>query len=317
MFIRGLSVIVLGLLSVISLFIGVTNISLTDINNWSENDILVLMVSRMPRLISILIAGVGMSICGLIMQQITRNKFVSPTTAGTLDATKMGILFSLIVFPTGGMLAKMLFSFSIALGASLLFLKIADSIKYKSLIFIPLIGIVFGNILNAISTFFAFRYGVIQNMEGWMIGDFSSIIKGNYEILYIGIPVVIGCYFYANKFTILGLGEDTAKSLGLNHKKTTYLGLLFVAITSSVVVLTAGVIPFLGLIIPNIVSMLFGDNLRKTLPFTAVLGAVFLLLCDIISRLVIYPYEIPIGLTVSIIGGVIFLGMLLKRTKHV
>ncbi|MBW3520107.1 ABC transporter permease [Flavobacterium sp. NKUCC04_CG] len=317
MLIRALLLLTLLLLSFLSLFVGVKEISFTDLFDLSEESILVLYVSRIPRLISILIAGVGMSICGLIMQQITRNKFVSPTTAGTLDATKMGILFSLILFPTGGMMTKMLLSFTIAFLASLLFLKIADSVKYKSLIFIPLIGIVFGNILNAISTFFAFKYGVIQNMEGWMIGDFSSIIKGNYEILYIGIPVVILCYFYANKFTIIGLGEDTAKSLGLDHKKITYLGLVFVAITSSVVVLTAGVIPFLGLIIPNVVSMMFGDNLKKTLPYTALMGAIFLLVCDIISRLVIYPYEIPIGLTVSIIGGSVFLAMLLKKAKYV
>lgn len=317
MLIRAIMLFTLLLLSLLSLFVGVKEISLKDVFDLSEESILVLYVSRIPRLVSILIAGVGMSICGLIMQQITMNKFVSPTTAGTLDATKMGILFSLILFPTGGMMTKMLLSFTIAFLASLLFLKIADGVKYKSLIFIPLIGIVFGNILNAISTFFAFKYGVIQNMEGWMIGDFSSIIKGNYEILYIGIPVVILCYFYANKFTIIGLGEDTAKSLGLDHKKITYLGLIFVAITSSVVVLTAGVIPFLGLIIPNVVSMMFGDNLKKTLPYTALMGAIFLLFCDIISRLVIYPYEIPIGLTVSIIGGSVFLAMLLKKTKHV
>lgn len=313
---RLLLTIFLLLLAFVSLFIGVKDISLSDILALREEELLVFLVSRIPRLISILIAGVGMSICGLIMQQLSMNKFVSPTTAGTLDATKMGILFSLILFPAGGMLTKMMFSFSIALVASLVFLKIADSIKYKSLIFIPLIGIVFGNILNAISTFFAYRYNIIQNMEGWMIGDFSSIIKGNYEILYIGVPVVLLCYAYANKFTIVGLGEDTAKSLGLNHKRITYLGLIFVSITASVVVLTAGVIPFLGLIIPNIVSMLFGDNLKKTLPYTALLGAIFLLVCDIISRIVIYPYEIPIGLTVSIVGGIVFLGMLLKKTKH-
>lgn len=316
MIIRLLLTMFLIMLAFFSLFIGVKDISLSDILALREEELLVFLVSRIPRLISILIAGVGMSICGLIMQQLSMNKFVSPTTAGTLDATKMGILFSLILFPAGGMLTKMMFSFSIALAASLVFLKIADSIKYKSIIFIPLIGIVFGNILNAISTFFAYRYGVIQNMEGWMIGDFSSIIKGNYEILYIGIPVVLLCYAYANKFTIVGLGEDTAKSLGLNYKRITYLGLIFVSITASVVVLTAGVIPFLGLIIPNIVSMLFGDNLKKTLPYTALLGAIFLLICDIISRIVIYPYEIPIGLTVSIVGGIVFLGMLLKKTKH-
>lgn len=309
--------ILLLILAFLSIFIGVKDISILSFFRLTEEELMVLFVSRLPRLISILIAGVGMSISGLIVQQISLNKFVSPTTMGTLDATKMGILFSMILFPFGGMYIKMGLAFAIAFLASVIFLKIASKIKYKSLIFVPLVGIVFGNILNSISTFFAYRNNLVQNMEGWLIGDFSSIIKGNYEILYLGIPVVALCYLYANKFTIVGLGNDTAQSLGLNPKRITYLGLTLVAITSTVVVLTAGVIPFLGLIIPNIVSLFFGDNLKKTLFYTAIIGALFLLVCDIISRLLIFPYEIPIGLTVSIVGGVVFLFLILRKRDYV
>lgn len=303
-------------LSLASLFIGVKNISVFNLFTLSEEEMMVLLLSRVPRLIAILIAGIGMSVSGLIVQHISLNKFVSPTTMGTLDATKMGILFSMILFPMAGVYTKMFFSFAIALTASAIFLKIASKIKYNSLIFVPLVGIVFGNIISAIATFFAYKYNVVQNMEGWLIGDFSSIIKGNYEVLYIGIPAVIICYMFANKFTIVGLGENTAKSLGLNPKTISYLGLTCVSITSTVVVLTVGVIPFLGLIIPNIVSLLYGDNLKKTLFITAMGGALFLLVCDIISRLLIFPYEIPIGLTVSIIGGVIFLLLILKKRQY-
>ncbi|MTG97587.1 iron chelate uptake ABC transporter family permease subunit [Myroides sp. BIT-d1] len=315
--IRIILVLILIIVSFISLFIGVKDISILDLHRLDNDELLVMVVSRLPRMISVLIAGIGMSISGLIVQQISLNKFVSPTTMGTLDACKMGILFSMILFPSGGMMYKMVLSFTIALLASVIFLKISSKIKMRSIIFIPLVGIVFGNILNAISTFFAYKYNLVQNMEGWLIGDFSSIIQGNYEVLYLGIPVVILSYLYANKFTIVGLGEETATSLGLDHKKITYLGLTFVAITSTVVVLTAGVIPFLGLIIPNIVSLMFGDNLKKTISYTALIGAIFLLICDIISRMLIAPYEIPIGLTVSIIGGVIFLVLILKRAKNV
>lgn len=309
--------ITLLILAFISVFIGVKDISFIDLFQLSEEELMILFVSRIPRLVSILIAGIGMSISGLIVQQIALNKFVSPTTMGTLDATKMGILFSMIFFPFGGMYTKMILSFVIAFLASLIFLRIASKIKYKSLIFVPLVGIVFGNILNSISTFYAYKYNLVQNMEGWLIGDFSSIIKGNYEILYLGVPVVALCYLYANKFTIVGLGTDTAQSLGVNPKRITYLGLILVAITSTVVVLTAGVIPFLGLIIPNVVSMFFGDNLKKSLSYTAIVGALFLLICDIISRLLLFPYEIPIGLTVSIIGGVVFLFLILKKRNYV
>ena len=115
----------------------------------------------------------------------------------------------------------------------------------------------------------------------------------------------------------MGLGEDAAKSLGLNHKQIVYLGLFLISITATVVVLTAGVIPFLGLIVPNVVSLMFGDNLKKTLPYTALLGAIFLLICDMISRLVAFPYEVPIGLTVSILGGIIFLVLVLRKVKYV
>ncbi|MGL4581485.1 MAG: ABC transporter permease [Flavobacterium sp.] len=315
--IRIVLILILIIVSFISVFVGVKDISIFDIHRLTQDEMLVILVSRLPRMISVLIAGIGMSISGLIVQQISMNKFVSPTTMGTLDACKMGILFSMMLFPGGGMMYKMVLSFAIALIASVVFLKISSKIKMRNIIFIPLVGIVFGNILNAISTFFAYRSNLVQNMEGWLIGDFSSIIKGNYEILYLGVPIVLLSYLYANKFTIVGLGEETASSLGLNHKKITYLGLIFVAITSTVVVLTAGVIPFLGLIIPNIVSLMFGDNLKKTISYTALIGAIFLMICDIISRLLIAPYEIPIGLTVSIIGGVIFLLLIFKRAKNV
>lgn len=309
-------VLILVLLSFLSIFVGVKDISIFDILRLSKDELLVVFVSRIPRTLAVLIAGIGMSISGLIVQQISLNKFVSPTTMGTLDACKMGILFSMILFPNGGIGFKMILSFTIALLASIVFLRLASKIKVQNVIFIPLIGIVFGNILSAIATFFAFRYNLVQNMDGWMMGDFSSILKGNYEILYLGVLVVILCYLYANKFTIVGLGEDAATSLGLNPKRIMYLGLVFVSITSTVVVLTAGVIPFLGLIVPNIVSLIFGDNLRKTISYTALVGAVFLLVCDLLSRTIIAPYEVPIGLTVSIVGGVVFLYLILKKTKH-
>jgi len=296
--------------------VGVKDISIFDLLRLSKDELLVIFVSRIPRTIAVLIAGVGMSISGLIVQQISLNKFVSPTTMGTLDACKMGILFSMILFPNGGIVFKTILSFTIALLASIVFLRLASKIKVQNVIFIPLIGIVFGNILSAIATFFAFRYNLVQNMDGWMMGDFSSILKGNYEILYLGVLVVILCYLYANKFTIVGLGEDAATSLGLNPKRIMYLGLVFVSITSTVVVLTAGVIPFLGLIVPNIVSLIFGDNLRKTISYTALVGAIFLLVCDLLSRMIIAPYEVPIGLTVSIVGGVVFLYLILKKTRH-
>ena len=146
-----------------------------------------------------------------------------------------------------------------------------------------------------------------------MQGDFSMILKGNYEILYITIPMIIIAYIYANRFTIAGMGEDFATNLGLNYKKVVNLGLVIVALVTVCVVVTAGSIPYIGLIVPNIVSLYRGDNIKENIWHTGLFGAVFVLVCDIFGRLVIYPYEITIGLTVGVIGSIIFLYLLLRR----
>ncbi|RAS75838.1 ABC transporter permease [Priestia endophytica] len=303
-------------LSLVSLFIGVTNISPFDINSWTKDEIEILLISRVPRLISIIIAGVSLSIAGLIMQQLTRNKFVSPTTAGTMDSARFGILISLMLFSTAGPMIKMLVSFLFALLGTFIFMKILDRIKFKDKIFIPLVGLMFGNIVSSITTFFAYKNDLIQNIASWLQGDFSTIITGQYELIYISVPIMILAYIYANKFTIAGMGEDFAVNLGLNYKKVVNIGLIIVALISSVVLLTVGMIPFLGLIVPNIVSIYAGDNLKKTLSHTALVGAIFVLLCDILGRVIIYPYEISIGLMVGVIGSGIFLYMLIRRKAY-
>lgn len=304
------------ILSIASIFVGVTDISPLDIFSLSKDQLEVLWISRVPRLVSILIAGVSMSICGLIMQQLSRNKFVSPTTAGTMDAAKLGILVSLMLFPGFSIFVRMLFAFLFALLGTFIFMRILGKIKFKDAIFIPLVGLMFGNIINSLSTFFAYKNDLIQNMSSWMQGDFSMIMSGNYELMYVSVPLLIIAYLFANKFTIAGMGEDFAKNLGLNYRQAVNIGLIIVALVTASVVLSVGVIPFLGLIIPNIVSIYQGDHLKNSLIHTALLGAVFVLLCDILGRLVIYPYEIPISLTVGVIGSAIFLFLLVRRKRY-
>jgi iron complex transport system permease protein len=307
---------VLIILSGISLFVGVSSITPLDLLDLQSEETHIFLISRLPRLISILLAGAGMSIAGLIMQQLSRNKFVSPTTAGTLDATKLGILVAMLMFADASMMEKMAVAFVFALAGTLLFMQILDRIKFKDAIFIPLIGLMFGNILSSVTTFFAYRADLIQNMSAWLQGDFSAVMKGRYELLYISVPIVIIAYLYANRFTVAGMGEDFSKNLGLAYRRIVNIGLILVALITVTVVLTVGVIPFLGLIIPNVISIFKGDHLQKTLPHTALLGAIFLLICDVLGRMLIYPYEISISLMVGIIGSGIFLYLLFRRRAH-
>ncbi|WP_017754536.1 ABC transporter permease [Calidifontibacillus oryziterrae] len=309
-------VIALVILSITSLFIGAKDLSVFDLFRLSEEQYQILFVSRFPRLMSIIIAGISMSICGLIMQQLTRNKFVSPTTAGTEDSARLGILVSLIIFTSASPLEKMLVAFVFSLAGTFIFMKILDKIKFKDAIFIPLVGLMFGSIVGSITTFFAYKNNIVQNMSSWLQGNFSLMIQGRYELLYISIPLVIIAYLYANKFTIAGMGEEFSINLGLNHKQIVNIGLVIVALVTSVVTITVGIIPFLGLIIPNIVTIYQGDNLKKNLPHTALLGAAFVLICDILGRIIIYPYEIAIGVMVGVIGSGIFLYLLLRRNAY-
>lgn len=299
-----------------SLFVGVQDLSLLQLFHLSDEQMNTLFSSRIPRLMSIVFAGMSLSLCGFIMQSMTRNKFVSPTTAGTMDWAKLGILTAMLVFTQASPLMKMAIAFLFTLAGNLLFLKILRHIKVNDTIYVPLVGLMFGGIISSISTFIAYKYDLIQNVSAWLQGDFSLIVQGRYELLYVSVPLLIIAYLYADRFTVAGMGESFAVNLGLTYKRVMAVGLVIVSMITSVTILTVGMLPFLGLIIPNIVSIYRGDHLKKSLPHTALLGAIFVLICDVLGRVIIYPYEISVGLMVGIIGSAIFLYMLLRRKRY-
>ncbi|ECY1623260.1 ABC transporter permease [Campylobacter coli] len=316
LFSLNILLILLVVFGIISLFIGVIRINLDDIFSLSTTQLEIILLTRIPRLIAILLTGMSLSICGLIMQQLTQNKFVSPTTAGTMDCAKFGILISLIFFTGASFFTQTIIASVFALLGSFIFIQILRKIKLKDVIFVPLIGLMFGGIINAIATFFAYALNYIQNIQGWLQGSMANVMQGNYELLYISLPLFILAYFLAHKITIAGMGEDLALNLGVSYNTILFLGLIIVSIITSVVIVSIGVIPFLGLIIPNLVAIYRGDNLKKNLIYIALCGALFLLICDIISRLVIFPFEMPLSITTGVLGSLIFIFLLLKRKTY-
>lgn len=307
------AVALLLVLSGVSLFVGVRDITPWGLLTAEGDQVQVFLISRVPRLIAILTAGMSISVVGLIMQQLARNKFVSPSTAGTNESASLGILVATLLFPSVTLLQKMTISFGFALAGTAIFMKILERAKYKDVIFVPLIGIMFGGVIGSVTTFFAYRFDLLQSLNAWMSGDFSGILRGRYELLYIAVPATLLAYWYADRFTLAGMGESFAVNLGLNYQQVVNIGLGIVALATSVVILTVGSIPFLGLIVPNIVTILMGDNIKKTLPYTALLGALFVLVCDIVGRTVRYPYEIPVSLIVGVVGGITFLYLIMRR----
>lgn len=316
LFSLNILLILLVVFGIISLFIGVIRINLDDIFSLNATQLEIILLTRIPRLIAILLTGMSLSICGLIMQQLTQNKFVSPTTAGTMDCAKFGILISLIFFAGASFFTQALIASIFALLGSFIFIQILRKIKLKDVIFVPLIGLMFGGIINAITTFFAYALNYIQNIQGWLQGSMANVMQGNYELLYISLPLFILAYFLAHKITIAGMGEDLALNLGVSYNTILFSGLIIVSIITSVVIVSVGVIPFLGLIIPNLVAIYRGDNLKKNLIYIALCGALFLLVCDIISRLVIFPFEMPLSITTGVLGSLIFIFLLLKRKTY-
>lgn len=298
-----------------SLLVGARQLGWAQLFTLSGDAWLTLTASRLPRLAALVLTGIGLSVCGVILQHIVRNKFVEPATCGGLDAAKLGILVALTVAPSMGPGGRMAFALAFCFAASLAFVMIVRRIRFKNTVLVPVMGLMFGGVLSALAEFHAYRNNILQSIQGWLLGDFSKVVQGNYEIIYLILPIVALTYLYAHRFTVAGMGEDMAESLGLNYPATVALGLTLVAVTVSATVITVGAIPFVGLVVPNLVALHYGDNLSRTLPVVALGGASLLLVCDILGRVLIHPFEVPIGLTAGGVGGVLFLALIVWRHR--
>lgn len=302
-------------LALASLFVGVGEV--TPARLWAEGLAgeagELLLVSRLPRTLAILLAGTGMAVAGLIMQLLAQNRFVEPSTAGTVESASAGLLAMMLLAPGAPVIAKMLVAASFALAGTLLFLAILARVPLRSPLVVPLVGIMLGGVINAATTFLAYRFDLLQSLGAWTMGDFSGVLRGRYELLWLAFALTIAAYLAADRLTLAGLGRDLSIGLGLDHGRTVFLGLVIVSLVTAAVVVSVGMIPFVGLIVPNIVSLAMGDNARRSVPWVALLGAGFVLLCDILGRLVAAPYELPVGTVVGVAGAALFLGLLLKR----
>ncbi len=308
---------ILLVVSAASLFVGVTDIDIASLISGEDGmELKIFLLARIPRLLAILCTGVGMSVAGLIMQQLCMNKFVSPTTGATIQSAQFGILLSLVFIPSIGLWGRVLLAFAMAILGTWIFVWFIQRIQFKNTVLVPLIGIMFGNVLGGITNFIAYKFEVTQQLSTYFVGSFALIIKGNYELVWLAVPLVIVAFLFANHFNIVGMGRDFSQNLGVNYKLVLFIGLTISAMITASVVTVVGQISYIGLIIPNIVAMFKGDKIRGTLMDTALFGALFVLIADIIARTVIMPYELPIELIVGIIGSILFIVMLIYKLQH-
>ena len=306
----------LVLLSVVSLFLGVMDISPEGVLRRDFEQVEILLISRLPRLLAILCTGVGMSISGLIMQQLCMNKFVSPTTGATISSAQFGILLALLFMPSSSLWGRAVFAFIAAIAGTWIFVCFIQRIQFKDVVMVPLVGIMFGNVIGGMTSYLAYKYDMTQALSSWLVGHFSLVIRGRYELVYLTLPLVLLAFLFANHFNIVGMGKNFSKNLGVNYNVVLFLGLSIAAMITASIVVVVGSVSYIGLIVPNLVAMFKGDRIRGTLLDTALFGALFVLVCDMIGRTVITPYELPIELIIGVIGSGIFVGMLIYRLNH-
>lgn len=308
----GKALIFLAILTIVSMLVGVAEI------NWAyfftgQFDWTVLLYSRLPRSLAILLTGSSLAIAGMMMQILLGNRFVEPSMVGTVQGASLGLLLMVLLFPAAALFWKMLISALFALAATFFFWFLIRKIPPTDAMMVPLVGIIYSGIIGAASGFIAYEADLLQALESWLHGEFSAVLLGRFELLWLSLIMSILAYISADKLTIASLGQAIATGLGLNFNQVLKLGLVIVCIITATIVVTIGGIPFLGLVVPNIVSRLMGDNLRLSLPWVAYFGAVLLLVCDIIARVIIFPYELSVSLILGIVGTVLFLYLLMGK----
>lgn len=309
-------IIFLTIVSILSLFVGVIDLNPATILHGDFEKMEILLIARIPRLLAILCTGIGMSVAGLIMQQLCMNKFVSPTTGATISSAQFGILLALVFMPHSTIWSRAIFAAVCAVLGTWVFVWFIQRIPFKDPVMVPLVGIMFGNVIGGITNYIAYKYEMTQALSSWLTGSFSTILRGRYEIVWLTMPLVVLAFLFANHFNIVGMGKDFSKNLGVNYNLVLFLGLTIAAMITASVVVVVGSISYIGLIVPNLVAMFKGDKIRGTLVDTALFGALFVLVCDILGRVMIAPYELPIELIVGVVGSALFIVMLIYRLNH-
>lgn len=304
-----ITILFIILLATASLFIGAYDVL------GQKDGLNILLLTRIPRTLALLLSGSAVSISGLVMQLITQNRFVEPTTAGTTEWAGLGLMVSFLLIPAPTLLQRMIFTIIFSFIGTFIFFNLLKKIKLKSSLMVPVIGIMMGAVISSINTFIGLAFAMNQSVEDWFNASFAPIESGRYEFLWLIVIFTFLIYKYADKITLAGLGESVSKNLGLDYNRIIVIGTFLVSINVGIVSAVVGNLPFLGLIVPNIVSLINGDNLRENIYWVALLGMIVIVICDILARILIRPFELPVSLILGILGALIFIGLLIMKKR--
>lgn len=272
-------------------------------------------ITRIPRTVALVLSGAAMAMCGLVMQLLTHNKFVEPTTTGTTEWAGLGLIFVMYFFPSASILGRMGGAIIFAFIGTVIFFLFLRRVSLKSSLIVPIVGIMLGAVVSSVSTFFALQTNMLQSLGVWFSGSFTDIYKGQYEFLWLVVVIVVVVFLFSDRLTVAGLGKDTATNVGLNYNQIVFLGTGLIAIATGLVTVVVGNLPFLGLVVPNIVSMFRGDDLRSNLPWVCLVGIAVVTIADLLGRIIIAPFEVPVSVILGIMGAVVFVYLIVRRRR--
>ena len=305
-----IGIVLVALLLIASLMTGVYDVFGAD------DGAQMFAITRIPRTIALVLAGAAMAMSGLVMQLMTQNRFVEPSTTGTTEWAGLGLILVMVLAPTAGLLTKMTVAIIFSFVGTMVFFLFLRKVTLRSSLIVPIIGIMLGAVVGSVSTFVALQFDALQNLGVWFAGSFTSVLRGSYEVLWIVAIVGVAVFLVADRLTVIGLGEDIATNVGVNYQRVLLLGTGLVAIATGVVTVVVGNLPFLGLIVPNVVSMIRGDDLRSNLPWVCLLGIAIVTVCDLIGRTIIMPFEVPVSLILGIVGAAVFILLLVRQRRR-
>ncbi len=276
---------------------------------------------RLPRVLCVALSGAALSLCGAAMQGLLRNPLADGSTLGVASGSSLGAVLAIALgvtipgFSGGGtMLMAMLFAFA----SLVLILALAYKLDYSlSTNTIILVGIIFSMFANSIiSLLVTFAGPRVKSIMFWTLGSLAGSNYTNVLTLLIGLAVfgtLILCF--SRELNAFAIGEDNARHIGVNVKLVKFIVLVAASALIGVCVSIGGTIGFVGLVIPHMTRMITGPNHSRLLPATMFSGAVFLMLCDLISRVILSPRDLPIGVVTSFIGSIAFVYIFYRARK--
>lgn len=321
---------------IVSVFVGSGTLSFKEVflaifNKGSETARLIVRRIRFPRVIAALIAGGGLAVSGLVMQTVLKNPLASPTTLGVSNAAVFGANFAIIVVGAGAfhsthgswlsisnpyLVSTFSFLSAIIAAGSILLLARLKNLNASAIV---LAGVAVSAIFQAGTTLIQYFASDTQVASAvyWTFGDLGRASYKTDLIMFI-VVAVSTLFFFLKRwdFSAMSGGIAYAKTLGVNTRFMTIMSLLLASLITSVTVSFLGIIGFVGLTAPQFMKRIVGDDYRFLLPSSFLAGALLLLISDILGRLPIFGTSVPVGVVTSLIGGPVFLAILLRRKKN-